>query len=73
MDLKLQRKRALISGSSSGIGEAIARALASEGVSVVIHGRDRKRAQHVSEEITAAGGKAAVLVGDLSGRIPSTF
>ncbi|MBV8215946.1 MAG: SDR family oxidoreductase [Verrucomicrobia bacterium] len=66
MDLKLQRKRALITGSSSGIGQAIARTLALEGVSVVIHGRDRKRAEHVSEEITTAGGKATVAVGDLS-------
>jgi NAD(P)-dependent dehydrogenase (short-subunit alcohol dehydrogenase family) len=39
MDLRLQGKRALVTGSSIGLGEAIARALAAEGVAVAIHGR----------------------------------
>lgn len=55
MDLKLQGKRALVTGSSSGIGAAIARELAAEGVAVVIHGRDRARAQAVASEVGAAG------------------
>jgi 3-oxoacyl-[acyl-carrier protein] reductase len=37
--LRLQGKRALVTGSSIGLGEAIARALAAEGVAVAIHGR----------------------------------
>ena len=44
MDLHLHGKRALVTGSSSGIGAEIARMLASEGVKVVVHGRDETRA-----------------------------
>lgn len=65
MDLLPAGKRALISGSSSGIGAECARVLAAEGVSVVVHGRNRERAEATAREITVAGGKAAVTVGDL--------
>jgi 3-oxoacyl-[acyl-carrier protein] reductase len=41
MDLQLDGKTALITGSSKGIGEAIAKGLAREGAIVVIHGRDQ--------------------------------
>lgn len=66
MDLKLNGKRALVTGSSKGIGEAIAQALASEGVVVVIHGRDRAQAVRVASDIVARGGQAHVAVGDLT-------
>jgi 3-oxoacyl-[acyl-carrier protein] reductase len=62
MDLKLKGRRALVTGSSSGIGEAIARMLAAEGALVVVHGRDRERATKVAANIKAAG----VAIGDLS-------
>jgi len=39
MDLQLRGKRAFISGSTRGIGYAVARALAAEGAAVVLHGR----------------------------------
>ncbi|MCA0143971.1 SDR family NAD(P)-dependent oxidoreductase [Blastococcus sp. LR1] len=39
MDLRLTGKRAFISGSTQGIGYAVARALAAEGAAVVLHGR----------------------------------
>lgn len=63
MDLQLNGRRALVTGSSSGIGEATARMLVLEGASVVIHGRNRERAEKVAAEIGAAG----VAIGELSG------
>jgi len=39
MDIQLKGKRALVTGSSSGLGEAIAKMLASEGAMVIIHER----------------------------------
>lgn len=65
LDLKLSGKRALVTGSSSGIGEAIARILAREGVHVVVHGRNPERAQRVADDIRRDGGKAWVALGDL--------
>jgi 3-oxoacyl-[acyl-carrier protein] reductase len=62
MDLQFKGRRALVTGSSSGIGEAIARMLAQEGAAVVVHGRDRARAEKVAAEIGAAG----IALGDLS-------
>jgi len=61
MDLQLNGRRALVTGSSSGIGEAIARMLTKEGAKVVVHGRNRERAEKVAAEIQAAG----VAIGDL--------
>jgi len=62
MDLQLKGRRALVTGSSSGIGEAIVRMLAEEGAQVVVHGRNRERAEHVADEIGAAG----VAIGELA-------
>jgi 3-oxoacyl-[acyl-carrier protein] reductase len=66
MELQLEGKRALVTGSTSGIGETIAKTLAAEGVAVVIHGRREQQAIRVIDEITQAGGKAAIAIGDLS-------
>lgn len=65
MDLKLTGKRALVTGSTNGIGAATAKMLALEGASVVIHGRDKDRARQVKTEIETAGGEAIVALGDL--------
>jgi 3-oxoacyl-[acyl-carrier protein] reductase len=65
MDLRLTDKRALVTGSTSGIGAEIARMLALEGVKIVVHGRDPDRAQGVVADIQAKGGQAAVALGDL--------
>jgi 3-oxoacyl-[acyl-carrier protein] reductase len=62
MDLKLTGRRVLVTGSSSGIGEAIVRRLAEEGALVVVHGRNRERAEAIAAEIGAAG----TAIGDLS-------
>lgn len=66
MDLQLSGKRALVTGSSVGTGESIARALAREGVAVAVHGRGPERARRVADEIEAAGGEAVVVLGDLT-------
>jgi 3-oxoacyl-[acyl-carrier protein] reductase len=39
VDLQLKGHRAIVTGSSAGIGEAIARRLAAEGAAVIVHGR----------------------------------
>jgi 3-oxoacyl-[acyl-carrier protein] reductase len=64
MDLQLKGRRALVTGSSSGIGEAIARMLAAEGAAVVVHGRNRERAEAVAAEIGAAGVAIGVVSSD---------
>ena len=66
MDLELQGKVALVTGSTSGIGEAAVRRLAREGASVVVHGRRAAEAERVVADITAAGGTAKAALGDLS-------
>jgi len=53
MDLKLNGKRALVTGSSAGLGEAIAEALAAEGAIVIVHGRNEQRTRSVAGRIGA--------------------
>ncbi|GLV60461.1 3-oxoacyl-ACP reductase [Dictyobacter sp. S3.2.2.5] len=55
-----------MTGSSSGIGEEIAKLLAAEGATIVVHGRDEGRASAVAEAIRATGGGAEVALGDLT-------
>ncbi|MGY0489380.1 SDR family NAD(P)-dependent oxidoreductase [Streptomyces sp. WG-D5] len=66
MNLNLNGKRALVTGSSSGLGEATAKLLAAEGAAVVVHGRNQERADKVAREIREAGGSATTAVGDLA-------
>ena len=57
---------ALITGASSGIGEASALALGAEGASVAIAARRRERLEGLAERITASGGQALVLETDVT-------
>ena len=66
MDLQLKDKVALVTGSSSGIGASIAKTLAREGATVVVHGRNADRTKRVANEINEQGGKAFAVIGDLS-------
>jgi NAD(P)-dependent dehydrogenase (short-subunit alcohol dehydrogenase family) len=66
MDLRLAGKRALVTGSSSGIGTGIAKVLAAEGVAVVVHGRNEERTERVRAELEAAGAQVASALGDLA-------
>ena len=51
-------KVALVTGSTDGLGRAVAQALAGSGFRVLIHGRDRARGEEVVREIGARGGVA---------------
>ena len=66
MDMQLSGKRALVTGSSSGLGEAMVKMFAAEGAAVVVHGRDRARTEAVAGAIVSAGGRADVAIGDLA-------
>ena len=68
MDLGLQGKRAFISGSSRGIGYAVAAALADEGVEVVLNGRDAERLDGAVERLRdeRPGARVAGLAADFS-------
>jgi NAD(P)-dependent dehydrogenase (short-subunit alcohol dehydrogenase family) len=62
-----ERRPAVVTGASSGIGEAVARALASAGHPVVLAARGVERCQQIADEIAGAGGEAVGLrldVGD---------
>src|SRR5258705_6469465 len=64
---KLTGKVAIVPGASRGIGAAIAKALAAEGASVVVNYASSKAgADKVVAAITAAGGKAVAVGGDVS-------
>ena len=56
MDLRLQGKKALVTGGSRGIGKAIARTLADEGVSVVIAARGKEQLDATAAELSAETG-----------------
>jgi NAD(P)-dependent dehydrogenase (short-subunit alcohol dehydrogenase family) len=62
MNLQLEGKRALVTGSTAGIGFAIAEALANEGASVIVNGRTQKR---VDEAVAKLNGKVEGVAADL--------
>lgn len=62
----IQGKRALVTGASSGIGEATAKTIAQKGGRVILVARSASKLEKVSQEIKAAGGQAEVFAVDLS-------
>jgi 3-oxoacyl-[acyl-carrier protein] reductase len=66
MDLGIKGKTALVLASSRGLGQAMAVALAREGVNVAVTGRNPEGLAQTVALIEAAGGKAIALNWDLS-------
>ena len=65
--VRLENKVAVVTGSSSGIGEAIALVFAQEGAAVVVnYSRREEAAQKVLQKVEAAGGKGLVVGADVS-------
>jgi 3-oxoacyl-[acyl-carrier protein] reductase len=75
MDLGLKDKRALVAGSSRGLGYAIALLLAQEGCLVALNGRDEAKAKAAAERMSKETGRSVVsLAGDVSeAHVPQTL
>lgn len=64
--LRLQDQVAIVTGATSGIGEAIARRFAAEGARVAVVGRNRERGDTVVRSITDGGGTAQFFAADVT-------
>src|SRR5271154_1513136 len=64
--LRLDDRKALVTGAGSGVGAAAASALAHAGAEVVLLGRTRSGVERVAAEIEASGGRALPLVCDVT-------
>jgi short-subunit dehydrogenase len=69
MNLELDGKRALVTGSTAGIGYAIAEGMAREGAHVIVNGRTTKRVEQALASIRSCHPRAEVegLAADLGG------
>jgi NAD(P)-dependent dehydrogenase (short-subunit alcohol dehydrogenase family) len=70
-DKELKGRTALVTGSTDGIGVAVARSLAGAGARVVVTGRNLERGNQVVESIGAEGGEAVFIAADLGVGIES--
>ena len=66
MDLGIRGRKALLSGSSRGLGKACALALAREGVDITIMARTRDVLERTADEIRAVGATVTPVVGDIA-------
>lgn len=65
MDLGLDGKVALVTGSYRGTGAGIARMLAADGATVLVHGLEHGQADETVSVITEAGGRCRAVTGDI--------
>lgn len=65
METSLKDKIAVVTGASSGIGEATARELSRRGAAVVLAARNRERIEGVAREIVSGGGRALAVEADV--------
>jgi NAD(P)-dependent dehydrogenase (short-subunit alcohol dehydrogenase family) len=63
--MRLKEKVILITGSTTGIGEAMARSFAREGALVMVHGTNEAAARHVVDDIRCDHGQACLVVASL--------
>jgi NAD(P)-dependent dehydrogenase (short-subunit alcohol dehydrogenase family) len=63
--MRLEGRTALVTGSTGGLGVAVASALAAEGAFVIVSGRDKARGDAVVADIRSAGGGAEFVASDL--------
>src|SRR5258708_35122525 len=67
--MRLTDRVALVTGSSRGIGAAIAKRFGADGAKVILHASaTRERAEEVAKAIRANGGSADIVIGDLESR-----
>lgn len=66
MDLGIAGRRALVCGASRGLGRGCAGALAGEGVTVVLNGRDAGRLEAAAAALTATGARVVQAPGDVT-------
>lgn len=66
MSKNIEGKVVVITGASSGLGEATARLLSAEGASVVLGARRVNRIQSLADELTGSGGKALAISTDVT-------
>jgi 3-oxoacyl-[acyl-carrier protein] reductase len=68
MDLSLDGKVAIVTGAGQGLGETIARTLATAGAQVVVDDLNPDRAERVAGKIRSAGGQALAIAADVSSK-----
>ena len=64
--MKLQGKTAIVTGATSGMGQAIAKRFVQEGAQVILNGRDTTRGKSLEDELNQEEKKAIFISGDVS-------
>ena len=64
--MRVEGKSVIVTGAGGGIGEGIARRLASEGAAVIVNDINATLGEKVTADITAAGGRARFVAGDVT-------